>query len=71
MDFREGGQRLYAMIGPDNEEHWGITIYKQITHHKHFSGEDAFSDKNGKIDSQLSVAKFENYFKIYQGNYCN
>ncbi|MEO0332045.1 MAG: SRPBCC domain-containing protein, partial [Bacteroidota bacterium] len=30
MDFKEGGNRLYAMCGPEGEEHWGLTTYKTI-----------------------------------------
>ena len=27
MDFKVGGRRLYAMIGPEGEEHWAIADY--------------------------------------------
>ncbi|MEC3965841.1 SRPBCC domain-containing protein [Flagellimonas halotolerans] len=62
MDFRTGGQRLYAMVGPNNEEHWGITTYTNIELQKHFSGEDAFSDEDGTINPEFPVAKFDNHF---------
>jgi uncharacterized protein YndB with AHSA1/START domain len=32
MEFKEGGRRLYAMVGPQGEEHWAIADF------------DAFSD---------------------------
>lgn len=63
MDFKEGGTRLYAMVGPDNEEHWGITTYTSIERPDAFAGEDAFCDKNGVINNSFPVAKFENRFK--------
>lgn len=63
MNFKEGGTRLYAMIGPENEEHWGITTYTSINHPETFAGEDAFCDKNGIINNSYPIAKFENHFK--------
>lgn len=63
IDFKEGGTRLYAMIGPNNEEHWGITTYTSIEKTDAFAGEDAFCDKNGIINNSFPVATFENRFK--------
>lgn len=62
MDFIEGGQRIYAMVGPEGEEHWCISTYKTIAKHAHFTGEDAFADKEGNINEDFPVAKFENQF---------
>ena len=31
MDFRVGGRRLYAMVGPEGEEHWSIEEFTSIT----------------------------------------
>lgn len=50
MDFSVGGYWLYAMIGPQGEEHWSRADYKSITHFESFSGEDAFCDENGNIN---------------------
>lgn len=63
MDFKEGGQRLYAMVGPNNEEHWCITNYNTISPHKHFTGEDAFADKDGNVNKEFPVAEFKNQFE--------
>lgn len=63
MDFRKGGQRLYAMVGPKGEEHWGLTTYKKIEQPTSFSGEDAFCDYAGNINPDFPVAKFQNHFK--------
>jgi len=49
MDFSVGGYWLYAMIGPQGEEHWSRADYKSITPFESFSGEDAFCDENGNI----------------------
>src|SRR5512145_1598216 len=53
MDFRVGGSWLYAMVGPDGEEHYAINKYKSIIPGKGFSGLDAFSDSEGNINRDL------------------
>lgn len=63
MDFTIGGQRLYAMIGPEGEEHWGLTDYLAINVQHSFSGEDAFCDSEGKINEALPIAVFNNRFE--------
>jgi uncharacterized protein YndB with AHSA1/START domain len=62
MEFKEGGQRFYAMVGPNNEEHWCITTYHTIARHDHFTGDDAFTDSQGTINKEFPVAKFNNQF---------
>jgi uncharacterized protein YndB with AHSA1/START domain len=47
MDFREGGTWLYAMVGPEGEEHWARADYKSITPMQAFSGDDAFCNPEG------------------------
>ena len=58
MDFREGGQWLYAMVGPQNEDHWSIANYKKIEHQTSFSAEDAFTDSEGKINKDMPQSKW-------------
>jgi uncharacterized protein YndB with AHSA1/START domain len=53
MDFREGGHWLYAMVGPEGEEHWCRTDFKSISPMKSFRGLDAFCDANGNITNEL------------------
>lgn len=50
MDFREGGSWMYAMVGPDETEHWCRADYKKIEPLKSFSGLDAFCDEKGIIN---------------------
>ncbi|UXX78678.1 SRPBCC domain-containing protein [Reichenbachiella carrageenanivorans] len=63
MDFKENGQRLYAMVGPEGEEHKCITTYKTISRHHHFTGEDAFADQEWGINEDFPVAQFQNQFE--------
>jgi uncharacterized protein YndB with AHSA1/START domain len=50
MDFKEGGQRLYAMIGPNGEEHWALADYNSITPKTNFKYLDAFCNNEGKLN---------------------
>lgn len=62
MNFNEGGSRLYCMVGPENERHWGKTNYKKIEDQKFFEGEDYFTDETGNKNSDLPVMFFKNFF---------
>lgn len=53
MKFKEGGHWLYAMVGPEGETHWSRADYSAIVPEKSFSGLDAFTDENGKINDKL------------------
>ncbi len=50
MDFVEGGYWLYAMVGPEGEEHWARADYKKIIPQTEFIGLDAFCDSEGVIN---------------------
>ena len=59
MDFKEGGSRVYAMVGPEGEKHWAKADFKSIKPLKSFSGLDAFCDENGKTDTTLPSSLWE------------
>ncbi len=59
MDFKEGGSWLYAMVGPNGEEHWAYLNYKKIQPQKKFTAVDAFADADGNINNDLPQAKWE------------
>ncbi|TDE12828.1 SRPBCC family protein [Dyadobacter psychrotolerans] len=62
MDFSVGGYWLYAMVGPEGEEHWARADYEAITPLKSYSAEDAFCDKNGKINTDFPRSIWTNRF---------
>lgn len=62
MDFREGGYWLYAMVGPQNEEHWGRVDYISIQREKSFTAFDGFCDAEGHLNASLPRNKWENTF---------
>jgi uncharacterized protein YndB with AHSA1/START domain len=59
MDFKEGGTWLYAMVGPNGEEHWALAEYKKIVQHKSYTGLDAFTDADGNINKDMPRSKWE------------
>jgi uncharacterized protein YndB with AHSA1/START domain len=59
MDFKVGGRWLYAMVGPQGEEHWCIVDYTAIQAQKKFAGLDAFADSKGTINKEMPRSKWE------------
>ncbi len=46
MDFKVGGRRFYAMVGPDGQEGWLIQKYISISPKTNFKMFNAFADKD-------------------------
>jgi len=46
MDFKVGGKRFYAMVGPDGQEKWALQEYTSITPKTNFKMHNAFADKD-------------------------
>ena len=53
MDFREGGRRLYAMVGPEGDSHWAFADYQSITSQRNLKFRDGFCDSEGNINHDL------------------
>ncbi|MGQ3085594.1 SRPBCC family protein [Flavobacterium sp.] len=53
MDFTEGGRRLYAMVGPEGQKHWGVQEYTSITPKTNFRQVNAFSDEEGNVGEDM------------------
>lgn len=68
MDFREGGRWLYAMCGPEGQEHWSFLDYIKIQNQKSFTGIDGFSDKEGNINNDLPQSNWEVEFSKLENN---
>ncbi|MEO7045706.1 MAG: SRPBCC domain-containing protein [Ferruginibacter sp.] len=45
MDFKVGGKRFYAMVGPEGQELWSIQEFTSITPITNFKMSAAFADK--------------------------
>ena len=46
MDFKVGGRRFYAMVGPEGRERWAIQKYTSISPKTNFKMFNAFADKD-------------------------
>jgi uncharacterized protein YndB with AHSA1/START domain len=46
MDFKVGGRRFYAMVGPDGTEMWALQKYTSISPKTNFKFLNAFADKD-------------------------
>lgn len=62
MQFEPGGKWVYDMVGPENERHGAVQVFKEIVFEQYFSGIDAFTDENGEINESMPVASWKNSF---------
>jgi len=62
MDFREGGEWLYAMVGPENQKHWAKVNFLAIREGQSFEALDTFTDENGNPDSAQPSTRWKNTF---------
>ena len=62
MDFRDGGTWLYAMVGPENVEHWCRADFKNIQQQKTYSALDAFCDQDGNVNDSFPRSNWQNDF---------
>src|SRR5438105_5488095 len=46
MDFKVGGRRFYAMVGPEGQERWSLQQYISITPKSNFKLANYFADEN-------------------------
>jgi len=53
MDFKEGGRRLYAMCGPEGEEHWALADFTSISPKTNFQFLSGFCDSDGNINNEI------------------
>jgi len=53
MDFRAGGHWLYAMVGPEGEEHSCKVEYRSVSDQKSFKVENGFCDANGNFTYEV------------------
>ncbi|MES2458642.1 MAG: SRPBCC domain-containing protein [Bacteroidota bacterium] len=63
MDFRKGGHWLYAMCGPEGEEHWGRMDYLEIQAIDSYTALDYFCDSDGNLNEELPQATWDAQFE--------
>ncbi len=62
MDLRPGGEWLYSMVGPEGEEHFCAARYDEVEFEKRYTGIDAFTDAEGKINADMPQSGWESNF---------
>jgi uncharacterized protein YndB with AHSA1/START domain len=50
MDFRVGGRRFYAMVGPAGQERWAVQKYTSISPKTNFKFFNAFADPDENLE---------------------
>src|SRR3954447_16778189 len=68
MDFREGGQWLYCMVGPDDSKTWCKVDFKTIVKNRSFTADDAFCDEDGNLNTDLPTMHWKNEFTETDSN---
>ncbi|MBZ4034341.1 SRPBCC domain-containing protein [Flavobacterium sp. 17A] len=59
MEFKEGGKRLYAMVGPDGTERWSYFEYSSISPKTNFKHSATFCDAEGKPNSEFGSSYWD------------
>lgn len=62
MNFTNGGQWLYYMLGPEGDKHWCLADYLVIDTEHYYTAKDAFCDENGVIDKTLPGMEWRTTF---------
>ncbi|MEZ5346940.1 MAG: SRPBCC domain-containing protein [Pyrinomonadaceae bacterium] len=68
MDFKEGGKRLYAMVGPEGEEHWAWAEYLSISPKTNFKQIDGFCDSEGTVNEDFPSSVWDVNFSGQNGS---
>ena len=67
MDFRVGGRRFYAMVGPEGQEHWSIQEYTSISPKTNFKLVSVFTDKDENINEEMPGSAWDLNFTDAEG----
>ncbi|WP_163409731.1 SRPBCC family protein [Flavobacterium ajazii] len=59
MEFKEGGQRLYAMISPEGGENWAVFDYTSISPKTNFKHSSTFCDAEGNPNSAFGSSYWD------------
>src|ERR1700733_14007121 len=67
MDFKVGGRRFYAMVGPKGQEHWSTQEYTSISPTTNFKLLSSFTDKDENINDAMPSSKWDLNFSEENG----
>jgi uncharacterized protein YndB with AHSA1/START domain len=63
MNFKEGGRWLYAMVGPNGEQHWSRSDFKKIIPQENLVSMDAFCDSEGNVSHDIQPGQWDVKFQ--------
>lgn len=58
IDFKENGEWLYAMLGPNGEKAYSKVKYGKIMEHRSFDQLCAFCDENGNVNENFEQSQW-------------
>lgn len=67
MNFEKEGYRLYAMVGPQGEEHWSKEKYTAIQPKTYFQMSSYFTDQEGNINNDFPTSLWDVHFSEQNG----
>lgn len=67
MDFKVGGRRFYAMVGPDGQQRWSVQQYTSISPKTNFKYISSFADENENVDTQWPGSEWDLTFSEQNG----
>jgi uncharacterized protein YndB with AHSA1/START domain len=67
MNFKVGGRRFYAMVGPEGQEHWSIQDFTSISPTTNFKFLSAFADKDENINTEWPGSDWDLNFSEQNG----
>jgi uncharacterized protein YndB with AHSA1/START domain len=59
MEFKEGGRRLYAMVGPEGQEKWSFFEYSSISPKTNFKHSSTFCDAEANPDPNIGSSYWD------------
>ena len=67
MDFKAGGRRLYAMVGPEGQEHWSVQEFTSVSPITNFKMRASFVDRNENINPEWPSSDWDLNFSEQAG----
>ncbi|MGZ3864304.1 MAG: SRPBCC domain-containing protein [Bacteroidia bacterium] len=67
MNFKPGGRRFYAMVGPEGQEHWSIEDFISITPTTNFKFLSSFADKDENVNKEFPSSEWNLDFSEKNG----
>ncbi|MES2691675.1 MAG: SRPBCC domain-containing protein [Bacteroidota bacterium] len=67
MDFKVGGRRFYAMVGPEGQEHWSLEQFTLIDPKTDLKWLSSFADKDENINAAFPSSEWELNFTEQNG----